>query len=29
VPLKNIRLTLKGFKEAYNIENYSQVQSVH
>lgn len=29
VPLKNIRLTLKGFKDAYNIENYSQVQSVH
>lgn len=29
VPLKNIRLTLKGFKEAYKIENYSHVQSVH
>jgi MFS superfamily sulfate permease-like transporter len=29
VPLKNIKLTLRGFKEAYKIENYSQVQSVH
>jgi MFS superfamily sulfate permease-like transporter len=29
VPLKNIRLTLKGFKDAYKIENYSHVQSVH
>lgn len=29
VPLKNIRLTLKGFKEAYKVENYSHVQSVH
>ncbi|MBE2230743.1 MAG: SulP family inorganic anion transporter [Chitinophagaceae bacterium] len=28
-PLKNIRLQLVGFKEAYNIENYSHVQSVH
>lgn len=29
VPLKNIRLTLKGFKEAYKVENNSHVQSVH
>jgi len=29
VPLKNIKLTLKGFKDAYKIENYSHVQSVH
>lgn len=29
VPLKNIRLTLKGFKEAYKVENYSHVQSLH
>jgi MFS superfamily sulfate permease-like transporter len=29
VPLKNIRLSLTGFKESYKIENYSQVQSVH
>lgn len=29
VPLKNIKLTLKGFKEAYKIENYSHVQSLH
>lgn len=28
-PLKNIKLTLTGFKEAYKIENYSHVQSVH
>ncbi|MBI3139702.1 MAG: SulP family inorganic anion transporter [Sphingobacteriales bacterium] len=28
-PLKKIRLTLVGFKEAYKIENFSQVQSVH
>lgn len=29
VPLKNIKLTLTGFKEAYKMENYSHVQSVH
>lgn len=29
VPLKKIKLQLVGFKEAYNIENYSHVQSVH
>ena len=29
VPLKNIKLQLIGFKEAYKIENYSHVQSVH
>jgi MFS superfamily sulfate permease-like transporter len=28
-PLKNIALSLVGFKEAYNIENQSNVQSVH
>jgi MFS superfamily sulfate permease-like transporter len=28
-PLKNIRLQLMGFKEAYKIENYLHVQSVH
>ncbi|MBK6937079.1 MAG: SulP family inorganic anion transporter [Chitinophagaceae bacterium] len=28
-PLKNIKLQLKGFKEAYQMENYSHVQSVH
>jgi carbonic anhydrase len=28
-PLKNIKLTLTGFKEAYKIDNYSLVQSVH
>ncbi len=28
-PLKNIKLTLTGFKEAYKIENVLQVQSVH
>ena len=28
-PLKNIKLQLVGFKEAYKIENYSHVQSVH
>lgn len=29
VPLKKIKLQLVGFKEAYKIENYSHVQSVH
>jgi carbonic anhydrase len=29
VPLKNIRLQLVGFREAYKMENYSHVQSVH
>lgn len=29
VPLKKIKLQLVGFKEAYKIENYSNVQSVH
>ena len=29
VPLKKIRLQLVGFKDAYKIENYSHVQSVH
>ncbi|MBI5370519.1 MAG: SulP family inorganic anion transporter [Sphingobacteriales bacterium] len=29
VPLKKIRLTLVGFKDAYKIENFSHVQSVH
>lgn len=29
VPLKKIQLTLTGFKDAYKIENYSHVQSVH
>jgi MFS superfamily sulfate permease-like transporter len=29
VPLKKIRLQLVGFKEAYKIENYSHVQSIH
>lgn len=28
-PLKNIKLQLKGFKESYQMENYSHVQSVH
>jgi MFS superfamily sulfate permease-like transporter len=28
-PLKKIKLELTGFKEAYKIENYSYVQSVH
>lgn len=28
-PLKNISLSLVGFKDAYNIENQSNVQSVH
>lgn len=28
-PLKEIKLQLVGFKEAYKIENYSHVQSVH
>lgn len=28
-PLKNIALSLVGFKEAYNIENQTNVQSVH
>ena len=28
VPLKNIKLQLVGFNEAYKIENYSHVQSV-
>jgi hypothetical protein len=28
-PLKNIKLKLEGFKEAYNIENYLNVQSIH
>lgn len=28
-PLRNIRLQLKGFKEVYQMENYSHVQSVH
>jgi MFS superfamily sulfate permease-like transporter len=28
-PLKNIKLELAGFKEAYKIENQSHVQSVH
>jgi MFS superfamily sulfate permease-like transporter len=28
-PLKNIRLQLVGFREAYKMENYSHVQSVH
>lgn len=28
-PLKNIKLQLKGFKDAYQMENYSHVQSVH
>jgi MFS superfamily sulfate permease-like transporter len=28
-PLKNIKLQLAGFKEAYKIENQSHVQSVH
>jgi MFS superfamily sulfate permease-like transporter len=28
-PLKNIRLKLEGFKESYQIENYTHVQSVH
>ncbi|HMO62207.1 MAG TPA: SulP family inorganic anion transporter [Ferruginibacter sp.] len=28
-PLKNIHLKLEGFKEVYNIENESNVQSVH
>lgn len=29
VPLKKIQLQLVGFKDAYKIENYSHVQSVH
>jgi carbonic anhydrase len=29
VPLKNIRLQLVGFKEAYKIENNTYVKSVH
>ncbi len=29
VPLKNIKLELIGFKEAYKIENFLHVQSVH
>lgn len=29
VPLKKIKLQLVGFKDAYKIENYSNVQSVH
>jgi MFS superfamily sulfate permease-like transporter len=29
VPLKNIKLELIGFKEAYQIENYLHVQSLH
>jgi MFS superfamily sulfate permease-like transporter len=29
VPLKNIRLSLVGFKESYKMENLSHVQSVH
>jgi hypothetical protein len=28
-PLKDISLSLVGFKDAYNIENQSNVQSVH
>ncbi|HNL64741.1 MAG TPA: SulP family inorganic anion transporter, partial [Ferruginibacter sp.] len=28
-PLKDIQLQLVGFKEAYKMENYSHVQSVH
>jgi hypothetical protein len=28
-PLKNIKLSLIGFKEVYKIENQSHVQSVH
>ena len=28
-PLKNIQLSLVGFKDAYHIENQSNVQSVH
>lgn len=29
VPLKNINLQFIGFKESYNVENYSHVQSMH
>ncbi|HNJ96461.1 MAG TPA: SulP family inorganic anion transporter, partial [Ferruginibacter sp.] len=29
VPLKEIKLQLVGFKEAYQMENHSHVQSVH
>lgn len=29
VPLKEIKLQLVGFKEAYKMENYSHVQSIH
>lgn len=29
VPLKEIKLQLVGFKEAYKMENYSHVQSLH